>query len=61
MRVPSIARIFEIPARNVAEIGYRGLMRGKRVAVAGLGNKILVALLHLIPNAVLLATIQNRR
>jgi short-subunit dehydrogenase len=61
MRVPAIARIFEIPARQVAQIGYRGLMRGKRVVIAGIGNKILVALLRLIPNAVLLACLQNRR
>jgi short-subunit dehydrogenase len=61
MRLPPIARIVELSAQEVAQIGYRGLMRGKRVVVAGIGNKIAVTLLHLIPNAVLLASLQNRR
>jgi len=61
MRLPAIARIFEIPAKDVAEIGYRGLMRGKRVVIAGLANKIAVMLLRLIPNTLLLASLQNRQ
>jgi short-subunit dehydrogenase len=61
MRLPAIARIFEIPAKDVAQIGYRGLMRGKRVVIAGVANKIAVALLRFIPNTLLLASLQNRQ
>jgi short-subunit dehydrogenase len=38
----------------VARIGYDGLMRGKRVVVAGIGNRIGVFLLRFMPNALLL-------
>jgi len=35
---------FTMDARTVAEIGYRGLMRGKRVVIPGLMNKLAAAL-----------------
>jgi hypothetical protein len=35
-------------------------MRGQRVAIAGTGNKIAVALMHLIPNAILLRAVDMR-
>ncbi len=47
-------RIFSLPADRVARLGYRGFMHGKRVVVAGLGNRIAVLLLRLTPNALLL-------
>ncbi len=43
-----------LPARRVAEIGYDGLVRGKRVVIAGLGNKIAVFFMRLMPHALLL-------
>jgi len=43
-----------LPAERVAEIGYRAFMHGKRVVIAGAGNRILVFLLRLLPNALLL-------
>ena len=49
-----------LPPDRVAQIGYRGFMRGKRVVVAGLGNKIVVLLLRLIPNALLLRAVDMR-
>jgi uncharacterized protein len=49
------------PAARVAELGYRGLMRGRRVIVAGLGNRILVALLRILPNALLLHLVEARQ
>jgi uncharacterized protein len=49
-----------IPARRVAEIGYDALMRGKRVAVAGFGNKIVVFIMRYFPHAILLPMIKAR-
>jgi uncharacterized protein len=46
--------LLALPARRVAEIGYAGLMRGKRVVVAGLGNKLAVFFMGLMPHALLL-------
>jgi short-subunit dehydrogenase len=60
MQLPGIAKIFELPPRRVAEIGYRALMRGKRVAIAGLGNRIAVALVRLMPHALLLRAVDQR-
>jgi short-subunit dehydrogenase len=44
----------------VAQIGYDGLMRGKRVVVAGTGNKIAVSLLRFVPNGLLLRLADQR-
>jgi uncharacterized protein len=46
--------LLSLSAERVARIGYDGLMRGKRVVVAGFGNRVAVFLLRIIPNAVLL-------
>jgi hypothetical protein len=50
-RMPNV---LALPAERVARIGYDGLMRGKRVVVAGIGNRIGVSLLRFMPNALLL-------
>jgi uncharacterized protein len=60
MTLPAVAKIFELPPRRVAEIGYDALMRGQRVAIAGLGNRIAVALMRFIPNALLLRAVDQR-
>ena len=60
MQLPSIAKIFEISPERVAEIGYSALMRGQRVVIAGLGNKIAVALVRFMPNAILLRAVDTR-
>jgi uncharacterized protein len=60
LQLPAVSKIFEIPSERVAEIGYSALMRGQRVAIAGTGNKIAVALMHLIPNAILLRAVDMR-
>jgi uncharacterized protein len=52
--------ILAIPARRVAEIGYDALMRGKRVVVAGLGNRIVVFFMRYLPHVVLLPMIKVR-
>jgi len=36
-------------AGEVARIGYRGLMRGKRVVIPGAMNKVMAALTHVVP------------
>jgi uncharacterized protein len=52
--------ILAISARRVAEIGYDALMRGKRVAVAGFGNRIVVFFMRYLPHALLLPMIKAR-
>jgi uncharacterized protein len=49
-----------IPARRVAEIGYDALMRGKRVAIAGFGNKIVVFFMRFLPHTLLLPMVKAR-
>jgi uncharacterized protein len=60
MRMSSSPSLITLPPDRVAQIGYRGFMRGKRVVIAGLGNKIVVFLMRLIPNAVLLRAVDMR-
>ncbi|HEY2529515.1 MAG TPA: SDR family oxidoreductase [Xanthobacteraceae bacterium] len=52
--------ILALPARRVAEIGYRGFMRGERVVIAGTGNRIAVFFLRITPRALLLSIIKDR-
>src|SRR3984885_3147003 len=52
-------QILTLPADQVAQIGYDGFMRGKRVVVAGLINKVAVALLRLTPHTLLLPMIER--
>ena len=52
--------MIELPASRVAQLGYDGLMRGRRVVVAGIGNKIAVSLMRFIPNALLMAAVDRR-
>jgi len=60
MRQGGAERMLSVTASRVAQIGYRGFMRGERVVVAGFGNKIAVALLRLMPNALLLPMVEQR-
>jgi len=60
MELPPAARLIELSPARVAEIGYRALMRGQRVAVAGLGNRLAVALMRFVPHAVLLRAVDQR-
>jgi hypothetical protein len=52
--------ILAIPARRVAEIGYRGLKAGRRVVVAGIGNQIAVFFLRFMPHAFLMRVVEQR-
>jgi short-subunit dehydrogenase len=60
MRLNAAARMLELPPERVAQIGYDALMRGRRVAVAGIGNRIAVSLMRLVPNALLLWAVDQR-
>jgi uncharacterized protein len=46
--------LLALSARRVAEIGYAGFMRGKRVVIAGAANRFAVAVMRFVPHAVLL-------
>jgi hypothetical protein len=49
------------PADYVAEEGYRGLMRGKRVVIPGLTNKIAAYMARIVPRALLLKAVNVRQ
>ena len=55
-------RLIDVPAAKVAETGYRGLMRGKRVVVPGLIPKLLFALVpRIVPKNLLLEQLGARQ
>ena len=48
-------------AQTVAEAGYRGLMRGKRTVVPGLGNKLVTLAVRVVPRRRLLRAVGARQ
>jgi len=51
-----------VSAERVARAGYRGLMRGQRVVVPGMANKLLAALVpRWVPRPILLARLDARQ
>jgi uncharacterized protein len=60
MELPAAARLIELPPARVAEIGYDGFMRGRRVVIAGAGNNLAVALMRFLPHALLLRAVDQR-
>ena len=44
-----------LSAERVAEAGYRGLMRGRRVVIPGLGNKLVANLVRGLPRGLVMA------
>ena len=46
---------------RVAELGYRGLMRGQRVVIPGLGNRLISILIRVLPRRTLLAMVDSRQ
>ncbi len=50
-RMPNV---LTLTAARVAQIGYDGFMGGRRVVVAGIGNRVAVLLLRIVPHALLL-------
>jgi uncharacterized protein len=51
--------LLTLSARRVAEIGYHGFMRGKRVVIAGTGNRLAMFFTRLTPHAVLLPIVER--
>jgi short-subunit dehydrogenase len=54
MPLNAAARALELSAERVAQIGYDAFMAGKRVVIAGIGNRLAVSLMRLVPIALLL-------
>jgi len=54
MQLNAVVRALELSAERVAQIGYDSFMAGKRVAIAGIGNRVVVSLMRLVPRALLL-------
>jgi len=48
-------------AEDVAQAGYRGLMRGQRTIVPGPLNKLLVLLIKLFPRRLVMAVVDRRQ
>jgi len=48
-------------AEQVAEAGYRGLMRGQRLVLPGLGVKLIAFLIRFIPRRLLLRAVDSRQ
>lgn len=46
---------------RVAEAGYRGLMRGQRIVVPGVANKLVASVIPLVPRRLLLRLVVSRQ
>jgi short-subunit dehydrogenase len=53
--------IISLSPERVAEAGYRGLMQGRPVVVPGLLNKVIIALIRLMPRGLLLGLVGARQ
>jgi short-subunit dehydrogenase len=53
--------ILTVPAAQVAEEGYRGLIAGRRIVMPGFGNKLATFLMRFIPRGVLLGIVAARQ
>jgi short-subunit dehydrogenase len=50
-----------VPAARVAEAGYRGLMRGRRIVIPGFWNKVVAALAPIVPRSLWLEILDARQ
>jgi short-subunit dehydrogenase len=48
-------------AEQIAEAGYRGLMRGQRIVMPGLANKLVTVLVRVLPRRILLRLVGARQ
>jgi len=53
-------RALELSAGRVAQIGYDAFMAGKRVVIAGIGNRLAVSLMRLAPKSLILRLADQR-
>ena len=53
--------LLTVSAARVAKTAYRGLMRGKRLVVPGVANKIVTVLPRILPRRLLLAVLAKRQ
>ena len=53
--------LLTVSAARVAEAGYRGLMRGRRVVIPGVANKIVSFLPRIVPRPLLLSVLAARQ
>jgi hypothetical protein len=60
LQLNAAASQLELPAERVARIGYDGFMCGKRVVVAGTGNRLAVFFMRFVPHAFLLRVVDQR-
>jgi hypothetical protein len=61
LSLPAAARMLELSAERVAQIGYDAFMAGQRVVIAGIGNRLAVSLMRLVPHALLLRLVDQSR
>jgi short-subunit dehydrogenase len=61
LSLPAAARLLELSAERVAQIGYDAFMAGQRVVIAGIGNRIVVSMMRLVPHALLLRLVDQTR
>jgi hypothetical protein len=59
LREGGAERILSLPASRVARDGYNAFMRGRRVVVAGFGNRLVTTLMRFAPHALLLAIVDG--
>jgi hypothetical protein len=53
----SLPRLLTVTPEKVARAGYKGLMRGRRLVVPGLGNKLVTFMPRLLPRGMMLRLI----
>lgn len=58
--VPRHIKYLGVSAERVAEEGYKGLMRGKRVVVPGLGVKLFASLIPHVPTGLLMSMTRSK-
>jgi len=61
LSLPAAARMLELSAERVAQIGYDAFMAGQRVVLAGIGNRLAVSFMRLVPHALLLRLVDQGR
>jgi len=60
LSLPAAARMLELSAERVAQIGYDAFMAGQRVVIAGTGNRLAASFMRLVPHALLLRLADQR-